>query len=123
MEFDQPEYGEEGEENIIQVGNFLIDESRVLGEGAFGKVYLCQEIPEDCDVSQMDANKSKTDASQFNDVDMEKSCFITSKLISHIDDASIIQAGIDSGSKFQYAPRATTYQRQNTQMGKSVSMI
>jgi len=37
----------------------LIDEERVLGKGEFGKVYLCQEIPEDFDVSRcMDASAS-----------------------------------------------------------------
>ena len=53
---DQPE--------LLQVGNFLIDEDRVLGAGEFGKVYLAQEIPEtfdmtrNCDVS-MDVSKSR----------------------------------------------------------------
>ena len=53
---DQPE--------LLQVGNYLIDEDRVLGAGEFGKVYLAQEIPEvfdmtrNCDVS-MDVSKSR----------------------------------------------------------------
>jgi len=41
---DQPE--------LLQVGNFLIDEERVLGAGEFGKVYLAQEIPESFDVTR-----------------------------------------------------------------------
>ena len=50
MGFDGEGEGE-GDENIVQVGNFLIDEGRILGEGAFGQVFLCQEIPDDYDMS------------------------------------------------------------------------
>jgi len=41
------------EPEMIQVGNFLIDEARILGQGNFGKVYLSQEIPDDFDTSGM----------------------------------------------------------------------
>ena len=39
--------------DMFQVGNFLIDQGTVLGEGNFGKVYLAQEIPDDFDTSGM----------------------------------------------------------------------
>ena len=55
---DQPE--------LLQVGNFLIDQDRVLGSGEFGKVYLSQEIPQDLDVSNMDG-KSAYGKSRYGD--------------------------------------------------------
>jgi len=49
---------------LLQVGNYLIDEDRVLGAGEFGKVYLAQEIPDVFDMSKnvdvsMDVSKSR----------------------------------------------------------------
>ena len=44
------------ESEIIQIDNFLIDLSRVLGAGEFGKVYLAQEIPDDADLDASNIN-------------------------------------------------------------------